>query len=596
MIDIHAHKKELTTITTMIKSLLDVDAAVFDLDSRLLAATDEYIRQKGRSVHAPSIREVLANGSVVVNRPGHMAACDGCRFIGNCPAKIEILTRFGTPAGPLGVMTLTSFSRRGHERITRDTKTYIDALTLFSEWTAGLVHDRDRARIFSESQDIIHTLMELSGDAVLTVDTQGMVTRGNARALDLFASCDICTRSVSQIFPGPVADKILDGSHIKAANIKIGNRDTFLSARPVHTGSDVSGAVLTLSRPPEDQPCPRPGPSASPGKCQEQRSTGFDAVLGNTPAMVRVKKTADRLSGSASTMLITGDTGTGKGMLARAIHDNGNRQHRPFVPVNCAAIPDTLFESELFGYEEGAFTGAKKGGKPGRFELAHQGTLFLDEIGEMPLRLQAKLLNALEDHSFQRVGGLEFIRVNVRIIAATNKDLEALVREKKFRADLFYRLNVIPLELPPLSLRKKDLPLLCSAFISAANLKAGTVVTEVSDDVMDLFYTHHWPGNIRELQNLVEYGVNMAPGNTITRQDLPQRFLDGATPPRIPAGSRENGDPPPEGIRQKTARAQAKAIRECLARYGNDVNGKKKAAQELGISIRTLYRKLAESG
>lgn len=165
--------------------------------------------------------------------------------------------------------------------------------------------------------------------------------------------------------------------------------------------------------------------------------------------MVRLKGMATRLSTSASTILITGETGTGKGLFAQAIHQSGPRKNRPFIPVNCAGIPDTLFESELFGYAEGAFTGARKGGKPGRFELAHQGTLFLDEIGEMPVHLQAKLLNALQDQAFQRVGGVDFIPVDVRVIAATNQDLEKRVQAGQFRADLYYRLNVIPMEIPP---------------------------------------------------------------------------------------------------------------------------------------------------
>ncbi|WDP91642.1 MAG: sigma 54-interacting transcriptional regulator [Desulfobacter sp.] len=585
MVNIHAHKEDLKKIPAMIQSMLNVDVAIFDRDSRLLAATEEYFRQKGQRVHAPSIQEVLANGNVVVNKPGHMAACSGCRFIGNCPAKIEILKRFGTDAGPLGVMALTSFTRNGHDKITRETQTYVDALKLFSDWIADLVSDRDNARAYSESEEMLTSLMDMSGDAMLTMDTRGMVTRGNTAALKLFAFCDLCTRSAFHILPEPLVNKILEGSPVKTARVTINGSEKFLSARPVHSREAFTGAVLTLS-----------GPAGSLGEPEKEgprtespARPRIKDILGSTPEMARLKKTASRLSGSSSTILITGETGTGKGLLAQALHHSGPRKNHPFVPVNCTSIPDTLFESELFGYEEGAFTGARKGGKPGRFELAHRGTLFLDEIGEMPLHLQAKLLNVLQDQAFQRVGGVAFIPVDVRVIAATNQDLEKMVKEKKFRADLYYRLNVIPMDLPPLAGRKDDIPQLCTAFINTANARAGRMVKTVSPKALALFQAHTWPGNVRELQNIIEYSVNMARTDTITPEDFPEKFLTrintkGSTGP----GPEEDTD----DIRSRAATAQARVIQECLDRYGHDVTGKKKAAEKLGISLRTLYRKL----
>jgi len=584
MVNIHAHKQDLKKITSMIKAMLDVDVAIFDLDSQLLAATGEYFRQKGHRVHAPSIQEVLANGNVVVNKPGHMAACSGCRFIGNCPAKIEVLKRFGTGSGPLGVMALTSFTQDGHDKITRETKTYVEALKLFSDWIADLVSDRDKARAYSESEEMLNTLMDISRDPMLTIDTRGMVTRGNSGALKLFAFCDLCARSAFHILPEPMVNKILKGSPVRAAKIKINNRETLLTARPVYSHDTFTGAVLTLS-----------GPAAHhdtledilPGPIEPTRPA-IKNILGKSPAMTTLKKTAERLTTSSSTLLISGETGTGKGLLARAIHESGPRKDHPFIPVNCTSIPDTLFESELFGYEEGAFTGARKGGKPGRFELARSGTLFLDEIGEMPFHLQAKLLNVLQDQSFQRVGGVTFIPVDVRVIAATNQDLESMVQEKKFRADLYYRLNVIPMDLPPLCQRKQDIPMLSRAFVKTANTRAGRSVKKISPTVLALFKEHDWPGNVRELQNIIEYSVNMAQTDTIESGDLPQRFLEliyNQAP--LPTQTDRHED-----IRQQTAQIQAKAIQDCLDRYGRDVNGKKKTAEKLGISLRTLYRKI----
>ncbi|MDD9303310.1 MAG: sigma 54-interacting transcriptional regulator [Desulfobacter sp.] len=584
MINIHAHKKDLKRAVEMIKAMLDVDAAIFDIDSTLLAATDEYSRQKGHRVHAPSIQEVLANGNVVVNKPGHMSSCNGCRFIGNCPAKIEILKRFSTGSTPIGVMTLTSFTRQGHEKIVSDTTVYVQALNLFSDWIADLIEGRDKAQAFAESQETLNTLMDLSQDAVLTIDTRGLVTRGNARALKLFAFCDLYTRSAFNILPQPLVEKTLEASPIKGAKIRVNTLEFFLSARPVNTQGSFSGAVITLASTRKINAAP-PLPQSP-----RNNTPGLDNILGSSSAIIQIKKMGVQLSKSNSTLLITGETGTGKGLLAKAIHYSGNRKDHPFIPVNCASIPDTLFESELFGYEEGAFTGAKKGGKPGKFELAHQGTLFLDEIGEMPLHLQAKLLNVLQDNCLQRIGGVDFLPVDLRVIAASNQDLEAMVHDKTFRSDLFYRLNVIPLVLPPLCLRKKDIPVLARAFVKTANIRANKSIKSISPKVLNLFSDHDWPGNIRELQNLIEYSVNMAKTQTICPHDLPERFLNHTRKVGPKALERKETHP---NFRQRASMAQAQAIMENLDHFGHDVKGKTQTAKNLGISLRTLYRKLA---
>ncbi|MBU0973449.1 MAG: sigma 54-interacting transcriptional regulator, partial [Proteobacteria bacterium] len=277
-------------------------------------------------------------------------------------------------------------------------------------------------------------------------------------------------------------------------------------------------------------------------------------------------------------------------LLAKAIHTSGARSGGPFVPVNCASIPETLFESELFGYEEGAFTGAKKGGKPGRFELAEGGTLFLDEIGEMPLHLQVKLLNVLQDSFLQRVGGIRTTPIDVRVIAATNQDLSSLVRKKRFRADLFYRLNVIPMDLPPLSDRKEDINLLATAFLIQSNQNTGKNIRRFSNPVMAAFHAHDWPGNIRELQNIIEYSVNMEDSDTLTLESLPHRFL--AYRSLLPDPKLSSPPLPGPDIRSAAMTAQLGTILACLDRYGHDVQGKTQAARELGISLRTLYRKL----
>ncbi|MFH1335938.1 MAG: sigma-54 dependent transcriptional regulator [Candidatus Zixiibacteriota bacterium] len=243
-------------------------------------------------------------------------------------------------------------------------------------------------------------------------------------------------------------------------------------------------------------------------------------IIGNSKGMKEVLSTVSRVAKTKSTVLIRGESGTGKEMVARAIYALSDRGDKRFVAVSCAALPETLFEAELFGHEKGAFTGAAKR-KEGRFELADGGTLFLDEVGDIPLETQVKLLRVLESQEFVRLGGKETLKVDVRIISATNQDLEKKIKEKSFREDLYYRLNVISLFIPPLRDRKEDILLLADHFIRKANLKCGRKVKGITPEVKDIILSYDWPGNVRELENVIERGVVLSRTNVIDKSDLP---------------------------------------------------------------------------
>jgi len=236
------------------------------------------------------------------------------------------------------------------------------------------------------------------------------------------------------------------------------------------------------------------------------KTSMFEEIVGNSPAIQKVLNRVAKVAATESTVLITGETGTGKELIACAIHKTSKRAGRAFVSVNCAAIPQPLIASALFGHEKGAFTGAT-GRRLGRFELAEGGTIFLDEIGELPKETQVALLRVFQEHEFQRVGGNRSIRTNVRVIVATNRDLEAAMAAGAFREDLFYRLNVFPLEIPPLRERREDIPLLVRYFIDRYAREAGKRIKSVSKDTFDLFQSHNWPGNIRELRNVIERSI-----------------------------------------------------------------------------------------
>lgn len=307
----------------------------------------------------------------------------------------------------------------------------------------------------------------------------------------------------------------------------------------------------------------------------------FDDVIGRSKVIMELKEKAKIYSKSSSTVLIQGESGTGKEIFARAIHSESYRSKEPFVTVNCAAIPDNLLESELFGYEEGSFTGAVKGGRIGKFQLANNGTLFLDEIGEMQIHLQVKLLRVIQEKEIQKVGSIKDETIDIRIIAATNKNLEERIASGEFREDLYYRLNVIPIVMPALRDRKSDIPLLINTFLEKYNRRIEKDLIGIQKDALNSLMAYNWPGNVRELQNTVEYCVNMARGQWIEEEDLPPRIRNKF-----------------QGINQGSIRTLDEIerfyIREALQRYGNTLEGKEKAAKELGIGIATLYRKIKD--
>ncbi|WP_108669970.1 sigma-54 interaction domain-containing protein [Peribacillus acanthi] len=252
----------------------------------------------------------------------------------------------------------------------------------------------------------------------------------------------------------------------------------------------------------------------------------FKDLVGKSKDFQLAKSLAERISGSQSAVLLLGESGTGKELFAHAIHDNSTRATFPFVPINCASIPEHLLESELFGYEDGAFTGAKKGGKKGQFQIANYGTIFLDEVGDMPLSMQSKLLRVLQEKEIQRVGGQTSIPVDVRVIAATHRDLEKMVEEGKFRKDLYYRLNVIKIEIPPLRNRKEDIQSIANGLLKKLEKKFYRHGTLLSEEVIECLVHYTWPGNIRELENVLERAINVLDGKRIELTHLPLYLRD----------------------------------------------------------------------
>ena len=342
-----------------------------------------------------------------------------------------------------------------------------------------------------------------------------------------------------------------------------------------------------LARQDATRQLPPSGPVSS-GRAEGPRF----GIIGESTAIAELYAVIDKVADTPSTVLVTGESGTGKELVARALHEESSRASRPFIKVNCAAIPTTLMESELFGHEKGAFTGAVSS-KPGRFELADGGTLFLDEIAEIPPEMQVKLLRVLQESEFERVGGVRTIRVDVRLVAATNRDLKAEIDKGTFREDLFYRLNVVPVALAPLRDRRDDIPGLLDFFVGRFNERLGKRIVGIEPDALEALTRHDWPGNIRELENIVERAVLFADGDRLCLVDLPPEVTRDVSPGApAPTADVPLGD---EGLKQQVKAATSRLERQLITRALDQTGGNvTHAARLLKISRKGLQLKMKE--
>ncbi|GEB34442.1 sigma-54-dependent Fis family transcriptional regulator [Brevibacillus parabrevis] len=579
MLSLERYKPAIEKVITGISDILNVDAAVINERGLLVVSTERYLKQKGNHVHIPSLQFILSKGQFLVDKPGFMEMCEGCRFLDSCPAKVELLSSIKIADQAIGIVSLTSFTKEGQHRLSKHTEKYQQILLEISELITTIVqtHSATQTSSADEEKLLLEGALDTLNDAYLTFDRSGNIIHTNTSARMLLAQNELLPADISRMFLPSLSG--MAAHYLPVANCLVDKLDASAEATPIVVDNQLIGGVLRVPRESPATALPQAGQRRS----LSLRDEGLDHLVGSSEAIREVKEIARKIKDSSSTVLITGETGTGKGHLAKAIHDSGNRAFYPFVAINCASIPESLFESELFGYEDGAFTGAKKGGKPGRFELADGGTLFLDEIGDMPLSLQAKLLRVLQEMVVERVGGTRAFPINVRVIAATNQNLEELVANKAFRADLYYRLNVIPLHVPPLAERREDIEPLANAFLQKCVTKTGRSFFGFSPNTLAVLKAYDWPGNVRELENAIEYAMNMESDSVIT---------PGSLPPRLRSRLVTGHSAATTAIKARVADVQADAIRAALQKHGTDLKGKQKVSEELGIGIRTLYRKL----
>lgn len=543
-----------------------VEAAIFNQQSNLFFCTPTYLKKKGNAVHYAFIQDVIVNGSVLVTEPGKMPACIGCRFNEHCPSTMEILCCIHSGTEVAGVISFTSFTKEGQKRISENTDVYLNAITKLSSLIGEYLQQFSEGSTIADTEKLVENLMSLCDYPLLLTDPNGVVLRYNQLADKALKFCNVSSTSLRQIFSEDMARRITSGNDLFEKKASIGENTAKVTTRSIYSQNHLHSILVRISNEfYESLP----------------ESGAFERLIGSSRAFVHIQNMIKRVADSPTPILITGETGTGKELVARSFHEQSRRNKYPFVAINCSSIPENLFESELFGYEEGSFTGAKKGGKMGRIEMAQGGTLFLDELGEMPLSVQPKLLRVLQEYELERVGSTKKIHLDIRIVAATNRDLREMIKEGKFREDLFYRISVINVKLPPLRDRKEDIIPISLNYLERLKTKMTTPLSRISPEAEQAFLNYSWPGNIRELQNVVEYAANLCDSDTLTLSDLPEhmRSLEQEAD-----GEKTRETPLPD--------SQEKQILDLLSAYGHTLEGKKKIAEELGISLRTLYRKL----
>lgn len=441
-------------------------------------------------------------------------------------------------------------------------------------------------------RELFNQLKEIHENALMLVDFSQKILSVNQQFEQLFELSlgDVLNHSLTEIFPELESMAIslqtgrrIDFSEVNFEGYSSRNKTIYVSCTPWKQNDIVNGMVFAFTNSLQTAEAPQQKPQK--GRLREGYT--FDGLIGNSDAFREIKEMARGIANSNSSIILTGESGTGKEVFAQAIHNESSRRGNPFVAVNCSAFPKDLIGSELFGYGDGAFTGARKGGAMGKFEFANKGTLFLDEVAELPLDVQAILLRVLEERAVTRIGSNTTIPVDVRIIAATNKNLLEMVKENTFRLDLYYRLNVISLELPPLRSRREDIPLLVDSFLRHFNSMMHRQVTTCSPELMDILVRAEWPGNIRQLRNTIEFGVNVAKGHVLQVRDLPRE---------ITANVKDKA-PSKDVVRLPQVTSfetwERDRIWELMQKHRGN---KSKVAEEMGMCRVTLYKKLRRYG
>ncbi|EHW5758584.1 sigma-54-dependent transcriptional regulator [Escherichia coli] len=562
----------------MLASVLQLEVEIVDENLCRVAGTGAYGKFLGRQLSGNSrlLRHVLETKTEkVVTQSRFDPLCEGCDSKENCREKAFLGTPVILQDRCVGVISLIAVTHEQQEHISDNLREFSDYVRHISTiFVSKLLEDPGPGDNISK---IFATMIDNMDQGVLVVDADNRVQFVNQTALKT---------------PGVVQNNII-GKPVRFRPLTFESNFTHGHMQHIVSWDDKSELIIGQLHNIQGRQLflmafHQSHTSFSVANAPDEPH--IEQLVGECRVMRQLKRLISRIAPSPSSVMVVGESGTGKEVVARAIHKLSGRRNKPFIAINCAAIPEQLLESELFGYVKGAFTGASANGKTGLIQAANTGTLFLDEIGDMPLMLQAKLLRAIEAREILPIGASSPIQVDIRIISATNQNLAQFIAEGKFREDLFYRLNVIPITLPPLRERQEDIELLVHYFLHLHTRRLGSVYPGIAPDVVEILRKHRWPGNLRELSNLMEYLVNVVPsGEVIDSTLLPPNLLNNGTTEQSDVTEVSEAHLSLDDAGGTALEEMEKQmIREALSRH----NSKKEVADELGIGIATLYRKI----
>ena len=575
-------RDDIQNIAEAMLSVLNIDVTIVDEHLERIAGTGTYLEKIGDTVEGYSAFKKCLEEQVIIYIDDSQKndICKVCSNNSNCKEHAELCCPITLDGYSYGVVGLIAFNKEQSDIIKDNSKD----LTNFLGKMADLISNKLKAQIKTEELELekkkLEILLNGMNKAVVSIDKEGNIDKYNVKFKEIFNMKDdnIEGENIFQLLDFIKKPSINDFKKHKTGVFYY--KENSRNLKGIYNVSEIAvknklkGYVIDFI---ENKDAIK-----NYNKINKDYKITLDNIISESEIMEHTKQKALIASKSNSTVLITGESGTGKELFARAIHNHSDRADNTFVTVNCAAIPDNLLESELFGYEEGAFTGAKKGGKLGKFEIAHKGTIFLDEIGDMSLHLQGKLLRVLQERELDKIGGKSNILIDVRVIAATNKNLVELVEKGQFREDLYYRLNVIPITLPALRQRKNDIPLLIDYMIKEYAHKLNKDVIGIEDDAKKTLIDYSWPGNVRELQNVIEYSINMSNSSLLNLDIIPNN---------IKSKYYDEKSNKCEEIRTLED-LEKEEISKALNKFKHYKKDKELVAKSLGISRATLYRKL----
>ena len=566
----------------VISNILGIDVEIVDNNLNRIAGTGIFTDKINVNMRKNGFvyKETLKNKKIlIIENPGKNKLCNECPEKNNCLEKMEISYPIIYGEDAIGVIGLVCTTLEQKKYMINNLDTIASFIEQIAELISAKVSEYNKEIIQRNSLEFLKEIVNSVNDGVIVVNNENLINSINSKGMkELKIISPIDNKKINIEETGDS----LNGSNIY--QIKINENKYEVVGKLIKSSLDNNeySKILIFNKLINIK-------EEAVTLTYGNNKTDISFIVGESEPIKSLKKKIKSISNLKSTVLITGESGTGKELVARAIHAEGERRNKPFISINCGAIPDSLLESELFGYVKGAFSGANVNGRIGKFELANKGVIFLDEIGDMPLYLQVKLLRVLQEKTVVRIGSNKLIPLDIRIVAATNKDLKELVRKGKFREDLYYRLNVIPIDVPPLRERGRDLNLLVNVLVDKYNRAFNKNVTKVDDNVLEMFRKYKWQGNIRELENVVEFMVSLSDERGIADSTmLPESFVENYT--------EFLGDDINKSINIKEIiplkDIEKLYIKKALEKYGNTTEGKKIAAKKLGIGIATLYRKI----